>query len=242
MVGNDHMTANGGGKHEFIACADRAEASRTAADLLGAALAARLKADRGASLVVSGGSTPGDCFDLLAARPLDWARVTVLPSDERWVPPSSPDSNEHLVRSRLLRALAADAGYLPLYREDLEPDQAPAVIAGDIRALTAPHAAVMLGMGGDGHFASLFPDYDGLAAALDPDNEARCVTVNTAGSPYTRISLTLSALLDTDTLVLLFFGDAKREVYEAVRAGDRRYPVASLLAQERVPVRAVWAS
>lgn len=226
---------------ETMICADRAEASRTAADLLGGALAARLKQGNGASLVVSGGSTPGECFDLLACRPLDWERVTVLPSDERWVPASSPDSNEALVRRRLLRARAAAGGFLPLYRDGLAPDDAPATVARDIADLPPPHAAVMLGMGADGHFASLFPDYDGLDAALDLAGPPGCVAVRTAGSPHVRISLNLPALLSTDTLVLLFFGADKRAVYEAACAGGSGYPVEALLAQSQVPVQVVWA-
>ncbi len=226
---------------EFIACTDRAEASRTAADLLGGALATQLKTGDGASLVVSGGSTPGECFDLLACRPLDWARVTVLPSDERWVPASSPDSNEALVRSRLLRARAAAGRFLPLYRDGLTPDEAPPVVARDIADLPPPHAAVLLGMGADGHFASLFPDYDGLEGALNLRGDPGCVTVRTAGSPHVRISLNLPALLFTETLVLLFFGDDKREVFEAARAGGSGYPVEALLTQTRVPVQVVWA-
>ncbi|KAA9130461.1 6-phosphogluconolactonase [Marinihelvus fidelis] len=226
---------------ELIACEDRAEASRVAADLLGGAIAARLKTMTSTSLVVSGGTTPGDCFDLLACRPLDWGRVTVLPSDERWVPASSPDSNEALVRSRLLRARAANGQFLPLFREGIEPEAAPPVVAADIAALPPPHAAVLLGMGADGHFASLFPDFDGLEAALDTSAAPGCVAVRTDGSPHPRISLDLPALLLTDTLVLLFFGDEKRAVYNQALAGEGGYPVQALLAQRQVPVQAVWA-
>jgi 6-phosphogluconolactonase len=96
-------------------------------------------------------------------------------------------------------------------------------------------------MGEDGHFASLFPDFEDLEEALDPESRDQCVMVRTAGSPYLRISLTLSALLDSNSIVLLFFGQAKRRVFEAAAAGASNYPVAALLAQDTVPVTVIWA-
>jgi 6-phosphogluconolactonase len=96
-------------------------------------------------------------------------------------------------------------------------------------------------MGEDGHFASLFPDAENLEQGLDTDGIQLCLPVNTAASPHPRISLTLAALSRSDAIVLLFFGAAKREVYEQAKADSNGYPVSRLLLQKRAPVHVYWA-
>lgn len=228
---------------ELRAFKSRPEASFAAADLLANLLRDGLAKDTKAqaSLVVSGGSTPGPCFDRLSTQALDWSRVTVLPSDERWVPGNDPDSNERLIRSRLLRGPAERGKVLPFFREGIEAKQAPRVIEQDLETLVRPFNAALLGMGEDGHFASLFPDFIGLPEALDPRGKAQCIVVQTAGSPHLRISLTLSALLDSECIVLLIFGEAKRAVLDSAVSGDSDYPVESLLQHISVPLKVIWA-
>jgi 6-phosphogluconolactonase len=222
---------------------NRSAATAAAASLLAGlvkdALASGPRAE--ASLVVSGGSTPGPCFDLLSAEPLDWSRVTVLPSDERWVPPDDPDSNEGLIRKRLLRGRAETGNVLPFFRAGIEAVQAPRIIEQDLARLAQPFSAALLGMGEDGHFASLFPDFDRLSEALDPHNPAACMMVKTAGSPHLRISLTLSALLNSAHTILLIFGEAKRVVFESAMTGGSTYPIEVLLRQTRQPLTVIWA-
>lgn len=220
---------------------DRAAASRAAADLLANALRADLARNDQASLVVSGGSTPAACFGLLAEELLDWSQVVILLSDERWVPPDHADSNERLVRDRLLRQRAAAARFVPCYRHDHSPEQAVKRVAAELEAVRRPFSSVLLGMGEDGHVASLFPDFAGLEQALDPAGPVHCVLVRTTASPHPRISLSLSALCDTPCPVLLFFGAEKRRVFRAARNGSSRYPVAALLARSTATVRAIWA-
>lgn len=195
-----------------------------------------------ASLVVSGGTTPGACFDQLSTTSLDWSRVTVLPSDERWLPATEPDSNENLIRTRLLTANARQGKVLSFYREGIDALQAPSMIEQDLQTIARPFSASLLGMGEDGHFASLFPDFEGLKNALEPVGEAQCITVQTAGSPYLRISLTLSALLDSEHIILLMFGEAKRQVLELAANGDSPYPVEALLHHARGPLTVFWAA
>lgn len=228
---------------EFRSFENRSDASSTAADLLSEQLSSTLNSHPKlrASLVVSGGSTPGPCFDQLSEEQLDWSRVTVLPSDERYVPGTHTDSNERLIRSRLLHGAAGQGDLLAFYREGVEAGQAPALIDADLEELGLPFSAVLLGMGEDGHFASLFPDYAGLDRALDPDNKSRCIMVQTAGSPHLRISLTLSALLNSAGIVLLIFGEAKRDVFDAAMYGGSAYPIESLLRHINTPLTVVWA-
>mgnify|MGYP001815071010 CR=1 FL=1 len=231
------------GNIEFLSFKNRSEASIAAANRLAELLRHDLGEDpqSQASLVVSGGSTPGPCFEHLSNETMDWSRVTVLPSDERWVPGNHPDSNERLVRASLLRGEAGTGKFLPFFREGIKAEQAPLVIERDLQALSRPFSVSLLGMGQDGHFASLFPDYKGLEKALDPQGVPQCIVVQTAGSPHLRISLTLSALLGSKLIVLLIFGDEKRAVFEAASRGGSPYPVESLLLHSRIPVNVIWA-
>ena len=114
------------------------------------------------SLAVPGGTTPGPAFDVLSAITLDWGRVDVILTDERWVPEDSPRSNARLLRERLLVGKAAAANFIPYYTGGTEPDVDLADKAAEVRAL-CPITFVLLGMGADMHTASLFPGADRLA-------------------------------------------------------------------------------
>jgi 6-phosphogluconolactonase len=231
------------GFKDFRVFENRLVASNAAADLLAGLIKSNLASDPKAqsSLVVSGGSTPGACFDRLSAELIDWSRVTVVPSDERWVSGDDPDSNERLIRARLLQGRARQGKVLSFFREGVDASRVPALIEKDLQSLRRPFGATLLGMGEDGHFASLFPDFDGLQKALDPEGGAQCIVVKTAGSPHQRISLTLSALLDSVHIVLLIFGEAKRSIFEAANAGGTTYPIESLLHHARTPLTVIWA-
>ena len=228
---------------EFLSFENRSDASSAAAELLAEQLNLTLNShlQTQASLVVSGGSTPGPCFDQLSGAQLDWSRVTVLPSDERYVPGTHADSNESLIRSRLLHGRAGQGHLLPFYRDGVKAAQVPALIDTDLQRLGLPFSAVLLGMGEDGHFASLFPDFSGLNKALDPKNKTRCIMVQTDGSPHLRISLTLSALLNSAAIILLIFGEAKRLVFDTAMSGGSDYPIESLLRHVSNPLTVVWA-
>ena len=220
---------------------DRKAAAQATAEAIAAALRRRLASEDEVALVVSGGSTPVPVLLGLSAMALDWSRVHVVPSDERWVPADHEESNEHMIRGALMRNHAADARLVSLYRAGRTPEEACDALQPTLEHLPLPMAATLLGMGTDGHFASLFPDYDGLEDALDLSNEHWCAGVRTAGSPHPRLSLTLPALACSDRIILLIFGDEKRQVLEDARAGRREYPVSALLAQNRAPLHVIWA-
>jgi 6-phosphogluconolactonase len=219
----------------------REEAAIAAARRIGEALLRRLDGQGAASLVVSGGTSPAGVFAELAKTTLNWPGVLVILSDERWVPPEHEDSNEKLVRETLLAGEAQDASLMPVYRPDVTIEERCSEISEELLQAPFPFACALLGMGEDGHFASLFPDAENLQEGLDVDSRQLCIPVQTAASPHPRVSLTLSALSRSDEIVLLIFGDAKRDVYEAARTSTNGTPVSHLLRQKRAPVHVYWA-
>ena len=218
----------------------RQAASAAAAETIVAALERRLASQRRAAIVVSGGSTPEQTFAALSVTETEWDRADIVLSDERWVPPSDEDSNEKLVRDQLLTGNAAGARLLPIYDPEASIDERVTVLNGE-GVLLLPFACTLLGMGADGHFASLFPDADNLDTGLNVDSRTFCVPVATAASPHPRVSLTLAALSRSDEIVLLIFGDKKLEVLESAKQPDSTLPVARPLMQKRAPVNVYWA-
>jgi 6-phosphogluconolactonase len=196
-----------------------------------------------ASLVVPGGRTPGRLFEQLRKEKVDWQKVWATLTDERWVETTDKDSNERLVRETLLLERAAAAHFVGLKNPAPTPE-AGADWAG--RALTRvprPFDVVVLGMGEDGHTASLFPGSMALARALDASAPPGCVAVNALTAPHARISLNLSALLDSRRLMLLIEGNAKWQVYQRAAApgSATELPIRAILHQREVPVDVYWA-
>ena len=209
--------------------------AEAAAGACARAIAEKLReglATRGrAALVVTGGRSPGPVFDALPQAPdLDWTRVVVTLSDERCVEPSAPAANARAVRERLLVGRAARAHFLPLW-----PKPDPAALEALI-----PFDAVMLGMGEDGHVASLIPGDPGLEAGLSGDEILVDVPAGLGRPPVPRVSLTLRALRDAHAVFLLVAGEAKRAVLaRAIEGAD--LPVTRLLSDVKAPVRVFWS-
>jgi 6-phosphogluconolactonase len=216
-------------------------AARALADEVMAALRVGLGWRERGSLAVAGGRTPVAFFRLLRQAELDWSRVGITLTDERCVPESDPASNAGLVRRELLQERAIDAGFMPLVdpRTGAAPD-ADAVWTR-LSHLAQPFDAVVLGMGEDGHFASLFPGCEGLAAALDAGAAPGCVAMRSPSAPSARISLNLAALRQTRRLFLLVTGSAKRQVLESAAAGLGEWPVRALLTQVEPVAEIYWA-
>jgi 6-phosphogluconolactonase len=230
-----------GGRASIEVFGDRESLALGTANILAAALGQGLARSGRASLAAAGGATPAPVYRRLAAARLDWGGIAVVPTDERWVDPSSPDSNEAMLRQTLLTGPAGSARLVSLWSDAASPDDAARAAEPKVRALL-PFDAVLMGMGEDGHVASLFPASPILQNGLDPDG-ARLVLAAPAGEPappQARISLTLAALLRARGIVVLTTGTAKRRTLEEALAGAA-LPVRSVLAQDRVPVRVLWS-
>lgn len=181
-----------------------------------------------AVLAVPGGTTPGPFFDLIGGFDLDWARVAIIPTDERWVAPDDPRSNARLIRGRLMTEGAAAARLVPLWAEAETPEGAVEAVTESIAPLL-PIDVVVLGMGADGHIASLFPGGDHLAQAL-ASNAPPVLPMRAPAAPEPRLTLTLPVLRDAFALHILVTGADKRAVIEGARGADPAdLPVAAVL-------------
>lgn len=164
-----------------------------------------------ATLVVSGGRSPVPFFEALAQQALPWAQVLVSLADERWVPVNHAGSNEALVRRHLLRGPAAEARFLSLYQVAGNLEQA-AELADAAVAELAPIDVLVLGMGDDGHTASLFPHSPNLHQALQPDCARRVLPMLAPSEPAQRLTLALPVLASARLPLLAIQGQAKLNV------------------------------
>ncbi len=161
-----------------------------------------------ATLVVSGGRSPVAFFECLAKQELPWAQVVISLADERWVPVSHADSNEGLVRRHLLRGPAAAARFIGLYQAAESLEKA-ALLANQALAELPPIDVLVLGMGDDGHTASLFPQSPNLHEALRIDCPQRCLPMQAPSVPRQRLSMTLSLLATARLPLLAIQGSSK---------------------------------
>jgi 6-phosphogluconolactonase len=218
--------------------------SSTLADRLAATLNAAIASRGLASLVVSGGNSPVRLFEQLRARSIDWSRLCVALADERWVEPTAEGSNEKLVRDVLLQGPAAGARFLGLKNAAPTPDMGAVSAWETFARVPRPFDAVVLGMGDDGHTASLFPRSPNLLSALNPAAVAGCVGMWSPAAPHPRLSLNLSALLDARRITVLIGGEGKWRTYVAASGPGpiEDMPVRAVLRQSRTPVDVMWAA
>lgn len=224
--------------HTCHTCHDGAELAQA----LAADIAQRLRAavaERGqALLAVSGGKSPVPLFQQLRQHTLPWAQVTVLLVDERCVPPEHADSNSGLVRQHLLQGQAAAARWCPFFDELSDLPTLTAAANQKLHALPWPLDVAVLGMGEDGHTASLFPHAPGVAEAMESPQPVAWTRPATA--PHARLTLTLPTLLAARCLVLSLQGAVKQAVFErACAAPTTDLPISLLLHQAPSPVH-IW--
>ncbi len=202
--------------HEF---ANPASLASELASAVAKQLIAAIDANGVATLVVSGGRSPVAFFQNLAKQALDWSKVVISLADERWVPVEHADSNAGLLKRYLLQGPAAKARFVSLYSAAANLEQA-AEDADSLLAELPPIDVLVLGMGDDGHTASLFPNSPNLKAALDLKSERRCLPMMAPTVPRQRLTLTRQLLASARLPILSISGQAKLDTLRTALAGD----------------------
>lgn len=212
------------------------------AEMVVAMLAADIESKGAASLVVSGGRTPMDFFHLLSEQSLDWSAVTVTLADERWVDNDHKDSNEKLVRENLLINEAHQAQFVSLKNSATDAVDGEAECEQALAAIDQ-FTLVILGMGDDGHTASLFPATEALALGLDMSSGRTAIAVTPTAAPHQRMSMTLPRLLNTQQIVIHISGAGKQDLLQAAKSGDdiAELPIRAILNQQVAPLSIYWA-
>ncbi len=195
--------------HEFSTQHDLTEAfTARIIGLLNQAIASKGKA----SIAVSGGSTPKPLFAALSRQIIEWDKVIITLADERWVDANHDASNEKLVRDNLLINLAQKAHFVSLTTDDTNAKDAETTISARIDAIDDQYDIVILGMGEDGHTASLFPCSEQIEAGLDKSRVLSAIATQPTTAPYQRMSMTLAKLLSAKHVFLHLTGDNKKAV------------------------------
>ncbi len=195
------------------------------------------------NIALAGGNTPKTLYGLLSKLPLSWENVQVTLSDERWVDVNHDDSNEKMVRTELLINYAQKARFIPLKNAKHNPIDAMVLCDTNLKHNMPKLDVVVLGMGEDGHFASIFPNMENIHALLDLQKGVTCQAVTPPDKPP-RMSLTLAYLLTAPKIYLLISGQKKLKIISEVSRDNSpvtAYPVAALINQQVCPVDVYWS-
>lgn len=177
-----------------------------------------------ALLVVSGGSTPIPFFQALSHEDLPWDRVDLTLADERWVAENHPDSNTARVKHDLCANRAAAVHWIPLLGEEDLASNSVLGVEARLASLSWPIDVLVLGMGNDGHTASLFPCAEALAQAMWPEQGQRCSRIEPVNAPHARVTLNLPVLLASRHVYLHVVGDDKLKTLQRA-LGDLSRPL-----------------
>lgn len=185
-------------------------------------------------MALAGGNTPKALYQTMNQQDWPWARLQFTLTDERWVDENDAMSNAAMVRHTLLKDCAQPAYFLPLKNQELTPLLGQQLCETQLVTQMPKLDRVVLGMGEDGHFASIFSGMDHLDEALDIENSALCmaaVSEERQGQPaLNRMTLTLSYLVSANEIYLLCTGIEKKAVLDAVLSNQGgQYPVQSLV-------------
>ncbi len=218
---------------KFIEYADQEMLVMDVANILAGALRETLTMHDHATFAVPGGTTPAPIFDMMSAVDLDWNRVHVMLTDERWVDEDNTHSNARLVKRHLLTGKATAATFIPYFRPGKSPAEGCEEVAGTLTG-EMPISVLMLGMGTDMHTASLFPGGDGLEAALAADAPLLC-PVHPKTQDMARVTLPAHALKGAMSSHLVIFGNEKRDALERAQSlPPEEAPIAAVLGNATV--------
>lgn len=205
------------------------------ADYSAAILRHALAKNQQASLVVPGGHTPRHYLPQLGQQSLRWRDVSITLSDERWVDTKASQSNERLITACFLSLMPEPAHFVSLKTHHPRPSQAIDTIHKRLAALPLPFSLTVLGLGEDGHIASLFPGMN-----PDPESDLLCVSVEPPIAPSPRISLSLKALTNSQNIALVVTGTGKRRLVDKLTnmpaSANRQVPFLWLLQYSRSPI------
>lgn len=207
--------------------------------ILNSAIAVKGKA----SIAVSGGSTPKGLFNVLSNKSIDWKKVTITLADERWVDINSEDSNTRLVHENLLQNNASEAKFFHLKQGEELCEETLADLNLAAGNALLPLDVVILGMGEDGHTASLFPCSDQIEQGLDLLNSSPLMKVEPKTAPHQRITFSFKALKESENVFLHLCGDSKKQVLnKALSTNDIfEMPIRAFLQNETIDTQVYWA-
>ena len=167
-----------------------------------------------ASMAVSGGSTPVPLFVALSHLVIDWSKVDLTLVDDRWVESGHKGGNELLVKSHLIKNKAGNVNFIPLKNNALTAKEGQASSEEALKSFTLPFDIVVLGMGADGHTASLFPCSEEIRSAMDLDNNDCLVATTPISAPYERLGMTAKSIMDAKRVFLHLNGSSKLHTLE----------------------------
>ena len=196
-----------------------------------------------ASLVVSGGNTPKKLFTKLSLCDIAWDKVVISLCDERWVDNESDDSNEKLVKTYLLKNYAKKANFIGMFQQKINLEDAKIIYEKIAKDKIIPIDVIVLGMGNDGHTASLFPNNEKFTEAFSLKNRDFTLAVRQKDVKFHRLGLTRAAILNAKHIFLHFEGKEKFDIYSIAKDMDNfnKYPVSSILNQKIKNIEVYYA-
>ena len=207
-------------------------------------LSAAIERKGTASIAVSGGSTPKGLFKILSLKAIDWSKVFITLADERWVDFDSDASNTRLVFDNLLQNNAKQATFFHLKQKG----ELTQTVLGDLNIAAKksllPLDVLILGMGEDGHTASLFPCSEQIEEGLSTSNKQSLMSVMPTTAPHERISFTFSALAKSENIFLHLCSDAKKSVLNKALGNDDKFemPIRAFLQNKKINTKVFWAA
>jgi 6-phosphogluconolactonase len=202
--------------------------------------------DGRAVLMVSGGSSPAPAYKHLSTLDLNWQNIDVAMVDERWVAPTHEKSNEAFLKSTLLQNYGADANFITMKNEADTAVNGASACEAAYQQLKSPYDVTILGMGPDGHTASLFPNAQGLEQGLKTTDivcAIEAIQSDVTGSITERMTLTLNAIANSKVVKLLISGEEKLAVYKQAKAGGEvnDMPLRAVLNHPTINIEVYWA-
>lgn len=193
------------------------------------------------TLLLSGGNTPKLFLNKLSNENIEWEKVTIGLVDERWIDTIYKDSNERLMKDNLLINSCIKANFIGLYQQNVSCEKSVSICSNLYKKYFKNCDVLILGMGIDGHTASIFPEIDNFAEAVSCDNKNFCIGTTPKNAPYNRMSLTLKSILDAKNIFLHIEGDEKLKVYNEAINDCNRYPISKVLCDENKQIEVYFA-